>query len=124
MKLKIAIALLAGMGVGAATIQALHAQSKPPAYVITEFEVTDQEAAKEFGAKVAEAVKVSGGRYLVRGGGQVVALDGEAPKRVVVQVFDNADQARTFYSSAAWKQLTPLREKALKQRSYIAEGVN
>jgi uncharacterized protein (DUF1330 family) len=41
-----------------------------------------------------------------------------------VQVFENLDQAQAFYSSTAWKELTPLREKALKQRSFIAEGIN
>jgi hypothetical protein len=57
---KILIALLAGAGIGAIAIEALHAQSRPPAYVITEFEVTDKAALTEFSEKVAEAVKASG----------------------------------------------------------------
>jgi hypothetical protein len=87
MKLKVAMALLAGVGVGAAATEALHAQAKPPAYVITEFEVTDQVALKEFAGKVAEVVQASGGKYLVCGG-QIIPLDGEAPKTLVVQVFE------------------------------------
>jgi len=82
------------MGIGVAAIQSLHSQSKPPACVITEFEVTDSEAAKEFGANAAQAVKVSGGKYLAHGWWTDRCLDGEAPKRLVMQVFDNANQAR------------------------------
>jgi uncharacterized protein (DUF1330 family) len=122
-QLRLAVALLAGVGIGAAVVQALHAQAKPPAYIITEFEIIDQVAIKEFSAKVAEVVKASGAKYLIHGG-QIVPLEGDAPKRFTVQVFDNMERAQAFRSSAAWKELTPLREKALKQRSFIAEGVD
>ena len=41
--------MLTGMGVGAVAVQGLHAQSKPPVYLITEIDVTDPEKyAKEF----------------------------------------------------------------------------
>lgn len=45
---KMALAMLAGAGLGAGAIQALHAQAKPPAYVITEVDIIDQAAFKEF----------------------------------------------------------------------------
>jgi hypothetical protein len=38
-----ALALLTGVGLGAAATQALYAQSKPPAYVIAEIDVSDQD---------------------------------------------------------------------------------
>jgi uncharacterized protein (DUF1330 family) len=63
-----------------------------------------------------------GGKYLVRGG-HVVALDGDAPKRVVVSVFDSVEKAQAWRASAAWKELTPVRSKAAKTRAYIAEGL-
>jgi hypothetical protein len=45
----VGIAMLTGMGVGAVAVQGLHAQSKPPVYLITEIDVTDPEKyAKEF----------------------------------------------------------------------------
>lgn len=116
------LSLLAGIVLGAAAIQGLHAQTKPPAYILTEFEILDQTALKEFSAKITEVTKTTGAKYLVRRG-RILPLEGEAPKFFTVQVFANVDEAMAFRNSKAWKDLTPLREKALKQRSFIAEGL-
>jgi len=37
----VALSILAGVAVGAAAVQALHAQAKPPAYVVAEIDVTN-----------------------------------------------------------------------------------
>jgi uncharacterized protein (DUF1330 family) len=116
-----ALAMLAGAGLGAGAIQALHAQAKPPAYVITEVDIIDQAAFKEFSPQVGKTVEASGGKYLSRGG-KIVALEGEAPKRVVLSVFPSVEAAQAWRSSAAWNELTPLRERAVKTRAFIAEG--
>jgi uncharacterized protein (DUF1330 family) len=118
----IALTLLAGIGIGAATVQGLHAQAKPSAYVITEVEIINPEAFKEFAPKVAEANRAAGGKYLARGE-KIVALDGQPPKRVTLTVFESVEKAQAARTSAAWKELTPLREKATKTRSYIVEGL-
>ena len=76
-----ALTLLVGVGIGAATVQGLHAQAKPPAYVITEVEIINEEAFKEFAPKVDATMAPFGGKRLVRGG-KIVAMEGEAPKRV------------------------------------------
>jgi hypothetical protein len=39
----VALSILAGVAVGAAAVQALHAQAKPPAYVVAEIDVTKLE---------------------------------------------------------------------------------
>ncbi|MGB9385219.1 MAG: DUF1330 domain-containing protein, partial [Pseudolabrys sp.] len=81
----VALAVAAGIGLGAVAVQGLHAQAKPKAYVITESEIIDQEAYKEFAPKAAEANKALGGQYLARGG-KIAALEGEPPKRVTISV--------------------------------------
>ena len=43
-KSKIVLALVAGVALGAAAVQGLHAQAKPKAYLVTESEVLDQAA--------------------------------------------------------------------------------
>jgi len=116
-----ALAMLAGAGLGAGAIQALHAQAKPPAYVITEVDIIDQAAFKEFSPQVGKTVEAAGGKYLTRGG-KIVALEGEAPKRFVLSVFPSVEAAQAWRSSAAWNELTPLRDKAVKTRAFIAEG--
>ena len=43
-KSKIVLALVAGVALGAAAVQGLHAQAKPKAYLVTESEILDQAA--------------------------------------------------------------------------------
>ena len=119
---KVAIALVAGAAIGGAAIQGLHAQAAPKAYVVTEIEVINQEALEAFLPKVAEAIKSSGGTYLARGG-KIVALEGEAPKRVTIVVYDSLEKAQASRNSPAWAALSAERDKAIKAKSYVIEGL-
>jgi uncharacterized protein (DUF1330 family) len=119
---KLTLAVISGAALSAAATYGLLAQGKPLAYAITEVEIIDQAAFNEFSPKVPATMQPFGGKYLVRGG-KVVALDGDAPKRVVVSVFDSAEKAQAWRNSDAWKALAPIRAKAAKTRSYIVEGV-
>jgi uncharacterized protein (DUF1330 family) len=113
--------MIAGAALGGAAIQGLHAQAKPPAYVITEVDIIDEAAFKEFSPKVAKTVEASGGKYLTRGG-RIIGLEGQPPKRFVLSTFPSVESAQAWRNSAGWKELTPLREKAVKTRAFIAEG--
>jgi uncharacterized protein (DUF1330 family) len=120
---KVAIALVAGAAIGGAAIQGLHAQSTPKAYVVTEIEVINQEAQKAYLPKVGEVIKSSGGTYLARGG-KIVSLEGgEAPKRATIVVYDSLEKAQASRNSPAWTALSAERNKALKAKSYIIEGL-
>ena len=44
---KTAIAVLVGVGIGATSMEVLRAQAKPPAYVIAEITVKDQDFIRE-----------------------------------------------------------------------------
>jgi uncharacterized protein (DUF1330 family) len=120
---KIAIALVAGAAIGGAAIQGLHAQATPKAYVITEIEVINQEAQKAYLPKVSEAVKSTGGKFLVRGGKTSALEGGEAPKRVTLQVYDSFQKAQASRTSPAWTALKAERDKAIKAKSYVVEGL-
>jgi len=120
---KVAIALSAGVAIGGAAIQGLHAQATPKAYVVTEIEVIDQEAQNAYLPKVGEVIKSTGGTYLARGG-KIVALEGgEAPKRVTIVVYDSLEKAQASRNSPAWTALKAERDKALKAKSYVIEGL-
>jgi uncharacterized protein (DUF1330 family) len=114
--------MLAGVAVGALAVQGLHAQATPKAYVITEIEVIDQAAQNAYLPKVGEVIKSTGGTFLARGG-KIAALEGEAPKRVTVVVYDSLEKAQASRSSEAWKAIKPERDKAIKARSYVTEGL-
>ena len=48
-----------------------------------------------------------------------------APKRVAITEWDSLEQAQAFYNSAAWKNLAPQRDKAVKTiRRYVVEALN
>jgi uncharacterized protein (DUF1330 family) len=119
---KVTLAALTGAAFSAAATYGLLAQGKPLAYAITEVEIIDQAAFNEFSPKVPATMQPFGGKYLVRGG-KVTPLEGDAPKRVVVSVFDSVEKVQAWRESAAWKELTPIRSKAAKTRAYIVEGV-
>jgi uncharacterized protein (DUF1330 family) len=120
---KVAIALVAGAAIGGAAIQGLHAQATAKAYVVTEIEVTNQEAQQAYIPKVGEVIKSTGGTYLARGG-KIVALEGsETPKRVTIVVYDSLEKAQASRNSPAWTALSAERNKALKAKSYVTEGL-
>jgi uncharacterized protein (DUF1330 family) len=119
----VALSMIAGAALGGAAIQGLHAQAKPPAYVITHTEVIDQAAFNEFSSKTPASMQAFGGKYLIRGG-KVIPSVGDAPKRVIVSVFHSMEKAQAWRDSPGWKELLPLRAKATKpSMEYIVEGV-
>jgi uncharacterized protein (DUF1330 family) len=124
-KSKIALALVAGAAVGAAAVQGLHAQAKPKAYQVTELQIIDPEAYKTFSQAVRASQQAASGRNLRTANGKVVAFVGDPPKNVGLTEFDSLDQAVAYRNSQAFKDLDPLRNKAIKIiRQYTVEAEN
>src|ERR1044072_7899303 len=113
-KSKVTLALVAGLAIGAAAVQGLHAQAKPKAYQVTELEVIDEEAWKTFVQAVRASQQQASGRNLRTARGKVVAFVGDPPKHVGITEFDSLDQAVAYRNSPAFKELDPLRNKAIK----------
>ena len=121
----IALAALAGAAVGAAAIQTLSAQARPPAYVVAEIDVTNQEAyVKEYAPIAGKAIKDGGGKYLARGG-KTVSFDGDLPKsRITMIAFENMDKARAVFEGPAYREARKIGEKYAKFRIYAIDGVS
>ena len=126
---KIAVAVTAGVAIGALAVQGLHAQAKPPVYFVAEIEVTNPDAyAKEYAPRAQAIIKAAGGRFLAIGGsaaatGTVTALDGDAPKRAVVQVWDSMEKIRAWRANPEYVELRKVGEKYAKFRSFAVDGV-
>jgi hypothetical protein len=61
----VALSTVTGVAVGAVAVQALHAQAKPPAYVVAEIDVTNAEPYdKEYLPPAAKAITDAGGTGL------------------------------------------------------------
>ena len=101
----IALSICAGVAIGAAAVQALHAQAKPPAYVIAEIDVINPGPYdKEYVPPAAKAIADGGGKYVVRGG-DTAAFFGEPPKpRIAVMVFESMEKARAAFDSSAYRE--------------------
>lgn len=124
------LAMLAGGAIGAVAVQGLHAQAKPPVYYVSEIEVTNPEAyGKEYAPKAQAIIKAAGGRQLAIGGtggagaGKVVAFDGDAPPRAVVQVWDSMEKVQAWRANPEYIELRKIGGKYAKFHSFAIEGV-
>jgi uncharacterized protein (DUF1330 family) len=122
--LTLGMAILAGAALGAAAVQGLHAQAKPPVYQITEIDVSNLDAyIKEYAPKAQALIKANGGRALAAGQ-NVTALEGEPPKRrVAVTAWDSIEKLQAYRSTAEFKELrATVGDKYAKFRSFVVEG--
>src|SRR4030088_79080 len=120
----VTLAMLAGLGLGAAAGEGLPAQTNPPVYQVVEIEPSNMEAyLKDYVPKAQAAIKAAGGKFLAAGG-KTTTIEGEPPKpRIVIQQWDSLEKVQAYRNSAAFKDLLPLRDKMAKFRSYVVEGV-
>ena len=121
----VALAVVTGFGLGAVAVQGLHAQAKPPAYVVVA--VRSIKDADAFKAGVIDkaspaALAAAGGRYVVRTQ-TVKSLDGPSPQRFVLLAFDSMEKALAWNDLPATKEITDARIKSTDSLSFIVEGV-
>jgi uncharacterized protein (DUF1330 family) len=121
----IGLSMLAGVALGATAIQGLHAQAKPPVYVIVAFsEITDPAGYAALGGRTvagaASVMKDFGGHFLARTE-SITALDGTPPN--IINAFDNAEKAQAWYNSPEQKQANEIRSKTTKSRAFMVEGM-
>jgi uncharacterized protein (DUF1330 family) len=95
--------MFVGIAVGAAAVQTLHAQAKPPVYMIAMNELTNPDGyRKEYLPKAQAAIKQYGGVYVAAGPGKII--DGSFPKgRVVVLRWENMDALHKWYESPEYQ---------------------
>ena len=122
-RIAVAISLIAGFGLGALTIEGLHAQAKAPVYTIVETDVTNADAyAKEYAAKVQPLVKQHGARLLAATM-NIKSIEGQPPKRIALQQWASMEQATAWYGSAEYKELRQIGNKYAKFRIFALEGL-
>jgi len=92
------------------------------AYLISEIDVTDSTAYEPYKKAASESIAKHGGKYVVRGG-KSIALEGAAPKRIIVLEFPSMEAAQAFHQSPDYQAAIPLRKKAAaNSRLFIVEG--
>jgi uncharacterized protein (DUF1330 family) len=120
----IAFALLTGVAIGAFSVQGLNAQTKPPAYVVSEIEITNLDAyQKEYVPLAQTSIKAAGGRLLAAGQ-NIVALEGAPPQtRVSINQFDSLEAIQNWRNSAQYKEARKAGDKYAKFRAFAVEGL-
>jgi len=122
----LALTAVVSASLGAAAVQTLKAQAKPPAYVVVD--IGDTIDAEGFKAVVSSAaasparVAALGGHYVIRTD-QATALDGNPSKRFVLISFDNKEKAQAWYDTPDVKEINTIRSKTTRSRAFIVEGL-
>ncbi len=121
---KLGLAMLAGFAMGVIAVDQLHAQARPPAYVISEIDVINADAyAKEYVPLANKALAESGQKRLASGG-KTIALAGAPPaSRIVLSVFENLEKAQAAYSSSAYMEARKIGDQYGKLRIFAVEGL-
>ena len=119
----VAVSMLAGAVVGGAAIQALHAQAKPPVYMIAINEVSDQERyAKEYVPPAQKSVKDHGGEYVAAGPG--ARLAGNLPEGpVVILRWESMEALQGWRNSPEFQAALKIGEKYAKFNIVAVNGI-
>jgi uncharacterized protein (DUF1330 family) len=121
--LTVAISVIAGIGIGALGVGALHAQNKAPVYAIVETDVTNVEGyTKEFSPKAQALSKKSGARLLAVTM-KIQGFEGTPPKRVALQQWDSVEKAAAWFNGAEYQQIREIGNKYAKFRIFALEGL-
>jgi uncharacterized protein (DUF1330 family) len=122
---KVAIALVVGAAIGGAAIQGLHAQAKPPVYVVSEITVSNVDAyTKEYVPLARAAIKNSGGKLLASSQ-NVTSLEGAPPKSgvtITINVYDSLEKAQASRNAADYKAARIVGDKYATFRAFAVEG--
>jgi uncharacterized protein (DUF1330 family) len=122
-RFSLALSMLAGAALGGAAIEALHAQAKPPVYMIAINEVSDQGGyAKEYVPPAQKSVKDRGGEYVAAGPG--TRLEGNLPHGpVVILRWDSMEALEGWRNSPEFQAALNVGEKYAKFNIVAVNGL-
>jgi uncharacterized protein (DUF1330 family) len=124
--LKISVAIACGILVGGGAVQLLHAQAKPPAFVVAEIAVKDKQGYEENYLKATtKDISNHGGKYLAGGYDKTVSLVGDPPpNRVILLQFANLDAVKAWRDQGGEDMENTVGSKYAKFRVYAIEGAS
>ena len=124
-KYTLVLGLATGIAIGAVAVDRLHAQAKPPVFVINEVEVTDQAGFQKYADDNSKIIQKHGGKYVIRGGKIIATLSGTAPTgRYTIYSFENEAKMNDWRNDPGQKDVLATRDKVAKFRSFVVEGLS
>jgi uncharacterized protein (DUF1330 family) len=127
-KYKIGLVMLTCIASGVFAGEELHGQTTTPAYLIGQIDVSDPDGyAREYLPKAREIIKAHGGRLIASGGAaasgsQVIAVDGEAPKRVIIYMYPSMEALMAWRNDPAYVEVRHVGEKYAKYHTFAVQG--
>ena len=124
MNYKLMLTAVGAFALGALAIQGLHAQMKPPAYVVGEITVKDENGYKnEFLPATQPIIAKLGGKYLAGGFNKTASFEGAPPpNRVIIIQFDSMDAAKAWNDNQEQKDSRKIGDKYATFRTFAVEG--
>jgi len=125
---RIGLVMLTCTTAGAFGSEALHGEARPPAYLIGQINVTDPDGyAREYLPKAREIIKAHGGKLVAAAGAaatgaQVVAIDGNPPKRVVIYMYPSMEALLAWRNDPAYVQVRAVGERYATYHTFAVEG--
>jgi uncharacterized protein (DUF1330 family) len=115
--------MLAGVAIGGTAIQALHAQAKPPVYMVAINEISNQEGyTKQYLPAAQKTLKEHGGVYVAAGPG--TQIDGSFPKgRVVILRWESMEALNGWRHSPEYEAIRKVGEGFAKYNVVAVDGV-
>ena len=92
------------------------------AYVISEVEIMDAQAASEYRRLAAASIAKYGGRYLARLAEAHVVEGDPTTRRIVIVEFPSMERIREWYSSEEYAAALRFRDVALSRRLLFVDG--
>jgi uncharacterized protein (DUF1330 family) len=123
MNYKLTLTAVGAFALGLA-VQGLHAQMKPPAYVVGEITVKDENGYKnEFLPATQPIIAKLGGKYVAGGFDKTMTFDGAPPpNRVIIIQFESMDAAKAWADNQEQKDSRKIGDKYATFRTYAVEG--
>lgn len=120
---KTALAVVVGAALGAAAVEGLHAQAKPPVYTVTEIDVNNVDGYMKEYVPVVQPIIKKGGGTLLAASLKITPFLGTAPKRVAINRWDSLEAAQALYNSPDYKAAEAIGSKYATFRRYAVEGL-
>jgi len=92
------------------------------AYVLSEVEILDENAAASYRELAASSIAKYGGRYLARSAEAQVVEGPTTERRMVIVEFPSMRDLRNWYSSREYAEALKYRDAALDRRLMFVEG--
>jgi uncharacterized protein (DUF1330 family) len=117
------LSMVLGAALGGAAIHALHAQAKPPVYMIAINEVSDQQGyANEYVSPAQKSVRDHGGEYIAAGPGTPVT--GNLPRGpVVILRWESMEALERWRNSPDFQAALKVGEKYAKFNIVAVNGM-